>query len=367
MKKIKIAHCVCGLDGGVGNVILNYFDHMPLKDYEVHILSNDISSELYTNYYKERGFKIIQIPKIGRHPFRSLRTIKNIMKENDYDIVHCHMTLTSIFPLWSAKQAGVNVRISHSHMVTNPKNSMKDRLLTFINHIFIKYLATDCMACGLDAGKSLFGEKNSFTVLNNAIKLDNFCYNEEIRNSERQKLNINSELVIGNVGRFAPQKNHSFIIDIFYELLKKQPEAKLLLIGEGELYDNIKEKARLLEISEKVIYTGAINDVSRKLLAMDIFLLPSISEGLPVVALEAQAAGLPCVISENVTKEVKVLDEVSYLSLDISPEMWANEILKYKNTVRNIDATVKLEEAGYNISSEAMNLDTLYKKKIYRD
>ena len=368
MSKIKIAHCMCGLDGGVGNVVLNYFDHMPSEDYEVHILSNDVSSELYRKRYEERGYKIIQIPRIGVRPFKSLNTMKNIMIENNYDVVHCHMTLTNIFPLWSAKRVGIKTRISHSHLVIRYGQSIKDNFLLFINHRFIKFLATDLMACGTDAGKCAF-KNNKFIVLNNAIELSMYEYSESVRISEREKLGIHkNDFVIGTVGRFTYQKNPFFLINAFNNLLKKMPNSKLLLIGEGDLFEQIKQQSKELGIEEKVIFTGAVKDVNNKLCAMDVFTLPSFNEGLPVVALEAQATGLPCIISENVTREVAVSPQVAYLPISQSDdvEKWAAQMMQYRNVLRTKDAIPLLRKCGYDIVIEAKKLDQFYKERAIK-
>ncbi len=363
MKKIKIAHCVCGLDGGVGNVILNYFDHMPKENYEVHILSNDIKSDLYMEHYVSRGFKVIEIPELLKNPFKSFGTMRRLMKENDYDIVHAHMTLTSIFPLCVAKICGIKVRISHSHLVVNSKG-LKNKICMTASRMLRKWAVTDCMACGQDAGRSLFGDKTDFSVLNNALELENYRFDETIRMREREALGIApDDFVVGHVGRFTNQKNHRFIIEIFSALLKKEPNAKLLLVGEGELFEEIQGKIRELGIERSVICTGAVNNVNELLSVMDVFLLPSVSEGFGIVAVEAQLVQLPCVISDVVPREVSFSDTVDFLPLSESASVWAERILSYKG-VRGMDVMGILREKGYDIETEGKKLDSFYKEAV---
>lgn len=363
MKKIRIAHFVSALQGGVGNVILNYFGHMP-DDYEVDIVSEDISSALYEKQYKALGFNVIQISS-KKNLVYYYKEVSDLIKRRKYDVVHCHMTATNIIPLAVAKSCDVPVRISHAHLAGRDKLSLKDRVFVFLSHSLVGLLATERMACGKNAGKFLFGKK-SFIVLNNALELSNYVFDENIRRKQRDELDMQNKTVIGHVGRFTLQKNHDFIIEAFAKYYKKDPESILLLIGSGELYEIIQEKIQKMGLQNAVICTGEINDVNSKMQAMDIFILPSLSEGLPVVALEAQATGLPCIISENVTKEVSISQNVSYLPItqpdDV--EKWAAQMMQYRNVPRTEDTVLLLRKCGYDISVEGPKLDQFYKERI---
>ena len=367
MKKIKIAHMVVALDGGVGNVIINYFDHLPLEDYEVHILSHDVSSDLYRKRYEERGFKVIELPKKRNGLAKSMRATWNVCRQNQYDIVHCHQTLTSLFPLLSAKLAGIPVLISHSHLVVPRGGSKRDDILIFLNHHFSRWVATDCMACGTDAGISNFGNKQQFHVLNNALELERYRFSPEVRNEVRKELGVEDCIVIGHVGRFTKQKNHLFLLDVFQLVCEREKRARLLLLGEGNLMPKVQAYAEEKGILDKVIFAGAVDDVPRKLQAMDVFVLPSFSEGLPVVALEAQASGLPCVISDQVTREVGVIPQVAYLSISQKTDIktWADQCLQFCNGIdRTADTGLILREHGYDITVEAKKLDQYYKERV---
>lgn len=366
MKKIRIAHMVVALDGGVGNVILNYFDHLPLEDYEVHILSHDVNSDLYRTRYEQRNFRVIELPKKSDGLLKSIQHMRKVCCKNQYDIVHCHQTLTSLFPLLAAKQASVKVRISHSHLVIPPGGALRDDILIFLSHHFSRFVATDCMACGIDAGLSNFGKKQPFRVLNNALELENYRFSPGIRREERVKLGLENCFVIGHVGRFTEQKNHRFLLETFQAFCLREKRARLLLVGEGGLMKEIRSYAETLGIYDRIMFIGAVNDVPRKLQAMDVFALPSLSEGLPVVALEAQAAGLPCVISDQVTKEVAVIPQVAYLPIEKKEdvETWAERYQQFCSVERTVDTIPLLRERGYDIEVEAQKLDQYYKERV---
>ena len=211
-----------------------------------------------------------------------------------------------------AKKADIPVRISHSHN-TVTRFDFKWPIKILYKYL-LRLVATDYVACGIDAGKYLFGKE--VKVIHNAIDVDKFKFNGKARNKLRKELNIENKFVIGHVGRFEPQKNHNFLIDVFYEYQKRDNDAVLLLIGNGSLEDKIKEKVKQLDIQDKVKFTGSISNVNEMYSAMDLFILPSFHEGLPVVGVEAQMSGVTCVFSDNVTKEVKFNENVFYISLN---------------------------------------------------
>lgn len=357
MKKIRIAFCLVGLDGGVGNLLLNYLDHMDLSDYEIRIIAHDTSSELYRAAFEKRGAKIIPVRSKKQSVIGNFLDIRKGIE--GCNIVHAHMTLTNMFPLAAAFSRGISVRISHSHLVE--KKTIKSRLLSLGTRLF----ATEFWACGYEAGKFLYGAK-PFFVLNNAIEMKEFLFDPNVRTEERKYLGVTSdELLIGHVGRFTRQKNHSFILQVFREVRKLNSNAKLLLIGEGELFEEIKHEASSMGVSDYIIYTGPIDDVSQKLMAIDLFMLPSLFEGLPVSVIEAEATGAPCVLSDNITKEVGINKNVQYLSLHISKEIWAREIIELSQEKRIVDQS-KLIHCGFDISTEAEKLNLLYRKLVVK-
>jgi glycosyltransferase involved in cell wall biosynthesis len=219
------------------------------------------------------------------------------------------------------------------------------------------------IACSKEAGNWLFRDKE-FVVLNNAIDVDKYIYNEKVRLHQRANNNLSSHLVIGHVGRFSEQKNHKFVVDIFYEVCKQQKDAMLMLVGTGELEQEIKEKIFSLGLQDNTIFMGNRSDVNELMQAMDIFILPSLFEGLPLVGIEAQATGLPCVVSDTVSKDVKITPNVSFMSLESAPSEWAECILNMsKNTVR-ANTRSDIISSGYDIKSVVMQLERTYREKL---
>lgn len=355
--KIKIAHCLSGLDGGVASVILNYFDHMPLEDYEVDIIAQGEPKQLYIDRYESRGFHVYMVPSKKESLWGNFKALYALMHKRKYHIVHAHMTLTNFFPLCVALLCGIKVRISHSHMASY--HTVKSRVLALLSRM----VATDSLACSCAAGRFLFGNA-SFVELKNAIDLEEYRFNKDTRAEEREKLGVGEEeKLVGHIGRFSQQKNHEFLIDIFENLHKKLPDSRLILIGDGELEDRVREKVYRQGLQDSVIFCGAVNDVSRKLQAMDLCLLPSRYEGLPVVAIEAQAAGLGCVLSENITREVQLCPNVRFVSLTGSVERWSDVCVELISMNRQDSASL-LKEAGYDIGTEAERLDAFYRARV---
>lgn len=220
------------------------------------------------------------------------------------------------------------------------------------------------MCCSELAGRWLFGKKTynagKVVLLNNAIELEKFSYNEKIRNKKRKELKIKkNQIVIGHIGRFVTQKNHTFLIDIFNEIYKENNNTVLLLVGQGPLVEEIKEKVNQLRLTDHVQFLGQRNDANELYQAFDIFILPSLYEGLPVVGVEAQSAGLLCIFSSDMTKETKVLRSTRFISLS-SPEEWSNIILEtYKNHQRK-DTKKEITRNGFDIEKEAKKLERIY-------
>ena len=256
------------------------------------------------------------------------------------------------------------IRIAHSHSTTNKKESKKN-LVKQVLKPFSKVFATNYMCCSEYAGRWLFGnstyDKGKVYLLNNAIDLNKFKYNKSLRLSKRKELNINDNtLVIGHIGRFVEQKNHNFLIDIFNELHKKNNNSILLLVGQGPLIDEIKNKVRDLKLEDCVIFLGQRDDVSELYQVFDVFLLPSLYEGLPVVGVEAQATGNLCYLSSSMTEETKILDSTKFMSLDNSDNEWADNILKDLKTYKKHDTEKEVSSYKFNIKEEAIKLEKYY-------
>lgn len=355
------------LGGGVESVVMNYYRHIDKSKIQFDFICDEDSTNIPYEEIEKLGGKVILIPPYQK-VFKYHKELKKILKEGNYKIVHSHINTLSVFSLFAAKCAGVPVRIAHSHSTTNKKEKKKN-LLKQILRPFSKVFATDYMCCSELAGRWLFGNKEydngNVYLLNNAIDLDKFKYDEKLRKEKRKELNIKEDtLVIGHVGRFVEQKNHRFLIDIFNEIHKKNDSAILLLAGQGPLQKEIKNKTHELGLESKVKFLGQINDTYKLYQALDIFVLPSLYEGLPVVGVEAQATGLLCELSNDMTKETKVLDTTRFISLNTSAEEWATIILDDYSKFKRHDTTSEITKNNFNIKTEAKKLEEKYEELL---
>lgn len=349
--------------GGVESVVMNYYRHIDRTKIQFDFICDDDSTNIPYEEIEKLGGKVILIPPYQK-VFKYHNKLKKILKEGHYKIVHSHINTLSVFSLFAAKCAGVPVRIAHSHSTTNKKEKKKN-LLKQVLRPFSKLFATDYMCCSELAGRWLFGDKEydkgNVYLLNNAIDLEKFKYNKDIRKKMRKSLNISDDtLVIGHVGRFVEQKNHRFLIDIFNEIYKKNNNSLLLLAGQGPLIDEIKNKVKSLKLEKKVKFLGQRSDIDKLYQAFDVFLLPSLYEGLPVVGVEAQASGNLCYLSNDMTKETKVFDSTKFISLSNSAEEWADAILEDAKNYHKHDTKEEVSEYGFNIEEETKKIEKYY-------
>lgn len=286
---------------------------------------------------------------------------------HDYNIIHAHTSSKAVLPLYYAKKYGINIRISHSHNTDFQTKNLILKTIGIILKIPLKRLSTHYFACSTEAAIWLFGkhlvEQGKVSILKNGIFVNNYSYNIQQRQEIRQQLNFaENDVIIGNVGRFTHQKNHDFLIDIFNSYHSINKNSKLLLIGAGELVDMIKEKVSNLGLSDSVIFFGFCSNAQKFYQAFDIFLMPSLYEGLPFVGIEAQAAGLPCFFSDTITKELKITQSVYFISLNKTPDFWAEKIDTCMQSFKRLDVKDYITAAGYNIECEVKKLIEYYKK-----
>lgn len=359
---VRIAHIIGKwLGGGVESVVMNYYRNMNHNKIQFDFICDEDSTNIPYKEIEALGGKVILVPPY-QHVFKYQREMIRILKEGNYKIVHSHINTLSVFPLRAAKRAGVPVRIAHSHSTTN-KKEWKKNIVKNILKPFSKLFATNYFACTEHAGRWLFGnkefEKGNVYILNNAIELEKFTYNEEIRQAKRKELNIRDDtLVIGHIGRFVAQKNHTFLIDIFNEFVKQNPNSALILIGQGTLQEEIEQKVKDLNLTDKVMFLGQRpEDIHELYQAMDVFVFPSLYEGLGMVLIEAQTAGLPCVCSTEIPEIAKVTDNLYFISLDEDKKNWSKKIRKVENRISERD---KAQECGYDIKEEVKKLEKQY-------
>lgn len=367
-KPIRVALIIGRMErGGVESVMMNYYRHIDRSKVQFDFFVDKNSSIPQKEEIEQLGGRIYYVPpyqKINKY----ISALIKLFKQNKYKIVHANLNTLSVFPLYAAKRAGVPVRIAHNHS-TAGKGETKKNIIKYILRPFAKVNATHYAACSRYAGEWLFGKKTmkngNVTIFNNAIDLEKFKYNATVRNEVRKQLGLEEKFVVGHVGRFCYQKNQNFLIDIFYKVYKKKPESVLLLIGEGEDMQRIKEKVKLLKLDHVVKFMGNRSDVNRFYQAMDVFVLPSRYEGLPVVGVEAQTAGLPCVFSDKMTRETKMTSNSEFMSIKESAEMWANKIISYLSYKKE-DKENDLRDCGYDILQQSDKLLEYYYNIYYK-
>lgn len=344
--------------GGLETMLMNYYRHIDRNKVQFDFLVHRQERAAYDDEIEALGGRIFRLPRLVPWGITYNRALNRFFDEHkQYRIVHVHQDCLSSVALRAAKKHGVPVRIAHSHSANQDKN-LKYVIKLFYKR-FIPQYATDLFACGNQAGDWMFGG-TLYRVVRNAIDADTYRYNPEVRQRIREEFGITeSEIVVGHVGRFSPPKNHDFLVDVFAETLKLVPDARLLLVGDGELRLRIEEKVRALGIAENVIFTGVRSDVPELMQAMDVFAFPSLYEGLPVTLVEAQAAGLPCIISDRIPGDCDLTELVFRCDLDQSHQVWAQEICKCRNMPRR-DMSPAIADAGFDIRENARWLQEYY-------
>ena len=323
---------------------------------------------------QEEGFFDKEIESLGGHIYRVPRfqvvnwlayrkAWKDFFREHPgYVAVHGHMTSTASIYLPIAKAAGVPLTIAHARSAgVDP--GLKGAMTRFLRRNLGKK-ADVCLTCSRLAGEAVFGKKmveaGRVTTVPNAIDAREFAFSEKKRKQKRTELGIGGqEFVIGHVGRFGHMKNHAFLLDVFAEICRKVPDSRLLLVGEGGLMDSVREKAASLGLSDRVIFTGNQAQVADFYMAMDFFVFPSIFEGLPGSVIEAQAAGLRCLVSDSVTDEVLITPLAQARSLSDKASVWAQNVLERRSYERE-QMEQAIKEAGFDVSDQVKFLEKLY-------
>lgn len=296
-----------------------------------------------------------------------LKSFKRFLKEHPYKVLHwdTENPLKSL-QVVQAKKAGVLGRIIHSHAAAVQDVSWISNFVCGCFRIFFKRSATDYVACSTEAANWMFPgnirRKKKYTILKNGIAPERFAYSESERMTVRKKLGWDDALVLGHVGRLSPIKNHKFLLQVLCKLKEMNIDARLLLVGEGELKEELQNQVHSLGLDRDVCFAGATGQVETYLQAMDVFLFPSVKEGLGIAAIEAQAAGLPCVMSTGVPKEAKVLSCVEYCQLD--EKIWADTILRLKEHRLYEDCSGQIRQQGYDIADSAKKLGDIYRRYI---
>lgn len=359
-KPIRVLQVITGMgSGGAEKFLMNMYRNIDrnLVQFDFLLRSNDI---IYEDEIKALGGRIFYTSEFPKHFIKNQREVRKILQENMFDAIHIHANaFLYVTPLIEAKRVGISCRFFHSHSTSSKLRLFEP--IHLINRIYFRHLVTYRVACSGEAAVWMFGQP--CTVINNAIDLDEFTFNEESREKIRKELNIAPEqFVLGHVGRFLPVKNHKFIIEVFKEILKDNPAAVLVLVGEGELFNEIKIKIENDNLSDSVRMLGARNDVNEILSALDYFIFPSLYEGLPLTLIEAQANGLPTLVSENITQQLMITDLISNKNISQGAAKWAEFINNDAKQRRFY--TDKIQEAGFDIRTEAKRLQNIYLNEV---
>jgi glycosyltransferase involved in cell wall biosynthesis len=360
---------------GTESVVLNYFKYVNSPEFQIDFMLHTTEEECKNNKIcadlKEKGSHIYCVTPRKDGLKKNINDIKTVLDNGNYDIIHSHTDCVSGIILQIAKKMNVPIRIAHSH---NTQSEVKGGYMKRKIHLFILWLckmnlrrvATHYMACSKEAGKWLFGrqimESGKVYILHNAIDIERFAYNAAVREKIRKELGYEDNFVIGNVGRFSYQKNQEYLIEVFSKFLKHEPKARLLLIGSGETQTKMKALVEKLGIKNYVNFYGNSNRVNELLQAMDVFCFPSKFEGLGVVLIEAQASGLPCIVTENkrISKETNITSLIKRIPLR-DMDAWIEAINSSKKMKRG-NVISDIEKAGYSLKYESEKL-----KKFYLD
>lgn len=362
-RPIRVLHIVTTMNrGGLETMLMNYYRHVDRTKVQFDFLVHRAFEADYDSEILSLGGKIYHVSRLNPFNPSYYKELDDFFKNHKkYKVVHVHQDCLSSIALKVAKKNHVPMRIAHSH------NANQDRNIKFLikKHYMksIPKFATELFACGKHAGDWMFrGEK--YIVLKNAIDKDNFKYNLDVRNRIRKELKLQKNIVLGHVGRFNPQKNHEYLIDIFHKVHRLNIHTKLMLIGSGDLEEKIKEKVLTLGLKDDVLFLGNRSDVNELLQAMDVFVFPSHYEGLPVTLVEAQAAGLPIVKSTSISEQCSITPNVTSLPLNSDCTIWAQKILDICNSFERKDTSTYIVDNGYDISSNAKWLEGFYLEEV---
>ncbi len=361
---IRVLQVATKMDrGGLETMIMNYYRKMDRSKIQFDFLLHRTSEGAYDSEIKRLGGRLYFVPRANPLNPRYYKAVSDFFaRHKEHSIVHSHIDCMSAPILSAARRHGVSVRIAHSH------NSFQDKDLKYpvkvVAKKFITRHATHLLACSKDAGKWMF-ETDDFEIMHNAIDIAAFEFDLDRRLSSRKSLGIEEGvLTVGHVGRFSTAKNHDFILKVFASLAGMSNQVVLMLVGDGERRPLIEMKAREMGLSDKIKFLGSRDDVPNLMNAMDVFLMPSIYEGLPLVLVEAQAAGLPCVISNAIPRDCDITRKIKRLELAEPPSVWAEAVIAHAGLQSRVDGFEIVRQAGFDVAFEAKKLGSFYLESV---
>lgn len=348
---IRILQVVNIMDrAGLETMLMNLYRNIDRSQVQFDFLTHRQEAGAYDEEITALGGHVYHAPRL--YPQNYLKYYKFMEKffaeHNEYKIVHAHIDSMSAFPLYAAKRAGVPCRIAHSHTSRFDKDLKLP--IKYTARSWLPHFANIYCACGDKAGEFLFGNREC-KIIHNAIDIERFRFHQSVRDEIRNSLELKDKFVIGHVGRFYYVKNQQFLLKIVSEIKKQYQDVILLLIGKGEDEEKLRKAAVEFNIADNVVFLIDRPDVDRLYQAMDVFVMPSLFEGVPVVGIEAQANGLPCLFSDNISDEILLTEAASKMSLNSPIEKWIQKILTLERCDQ-IDAITKISESGYNIKIE---------------
>lgn len=353
--------------GGAETMIMNLYRNIDRTKVQFDFIVHTNKKCAFDDEIISLGGLIYRVPRYtGKNHFIYKSAWIDFFRQHpEYKILHSHVRSTASIYLKIAKKFGLTT-IAHSHS-TSSGNGVLATIKKILQYP-IRYTADYLFACSDEAGKWLFGEKaskkNNYRLIKNAIEVEKYIYNEATRNKIRKSLNLENKFVIGHVGSFTYPKNHKFLIEVFYEVQKQKENAALLLIGDGQLRESIEIQIKKLGIKDKVILTGVVSNVSEYLQAMDIFVFPSLFEGLGIAIIEAQASGLKCLVSDIIPKEAIITDLV--ISLELKKDAWKKAILENYFQYNRKNKIDEICQNGYCVSKSSQILMDLY-SQMYKN
>lgn len=348
--------------GGAEKVTRDIGMYANTDEYETHYVIFDEDEGDYGRELLQKGCKIFKLREPSENYIEYYKELKKLMRKYPYTVVHAHTMFNIGWVMLAAKRMHVPVRVSHAHSALTDGKSMLKSIYEFFMRKLILTCSTDLVACGEKAGERLYGKhafKTRSELILNGVDTDLFAFSEENRSFIRGKFNLNDKFVVGHTGRLCDVKNQSFLLDLMPEILKKRADAVLLLLGDGSDRKMLEEKAKVLKLDGNVIFAGSVTDVNKYLSAMDVFVFPSLYEGMPLSILEVQANSLPCIISDTVPDDVFLTDLIHPLSLKSDKSEWVNAVVNAKRpTEKGYPETLK--NAGFDTKTAMEKVYAIY-------
>ena len=362
---IRVLHSVSNMDrAGIETTLMNYYRHMDREKIQFDFLCNKKKPGDYDDEIRSMGGRIFRTPGLNpvKYP-KYLQYMRQLFQQYpEYRILEAHNGAFGVYALHAAKVNHIPVRIFHAHGASITKD--KKLPLKIVCKAMLPYNMNRHFTCGVAAAQCYFGKETvkagDYELIPNAIEVNRFVYNPQVRERMRAQYHLTEKHVVGHVGRFSSQKNHLFLLAAFAEYAKSDERAQLVLLGEGELLERVKERTAQLGLTDRVIFTGNVPNANEWYQAFDCFVLPSVWEGLPVVGVEAQAADLPCIFSDHVTREVGFSERARFISLNEPKEVWAEALGAALRLTGRRDTSKLIADQHYDITIEAAKLQSRY-------